>query len=140
SKFPPEPAAGPDDRRTAEQRGRDHLNRKFDEWAKAEREKAVRWAVLRPAEMKSSMPNLTALEDGSVLASGDQTKHDTYDLTFNADLRGVTAVRLEALPHDSLPAGGPGRAYYEGPKGDFFLSELSLTADGKAVQITGASE
>ena len=34
------------------------------------------------------------------------------------------------MPHDSLPRGGPGRIFYEGPFGDFFLSEITLTADG----------
>ncbi len=32
-------------------------------------------------------------------------------------------------------AGGPGRVYYEGPFGDFFLSELSVMAGGKAVPL-----
>jgi hypothetical protein len=52
----------------------------------------------------------------------------------------VTALRIEALPDERLPAGGPGRAYYEGPKGDFLLSEFALSADGKPVKIADASE
>ena len=44
----------------------------------------------------------------------------------------LSALRLEALPDDSLPARGPGRAYYEGRKGDFFLSELTATLDAAA--------
>ncbi|HEY2911548.1 MAG TPA: DUF1553 domain-containing protein, partial [Gemmataceae bacterium] len=52
---------------------------------------------------------------------------------------GVTAIRVEALPHDSLPDRGPGRAFYEGPKGDFLLGEITLTSSGKPVKISAAS-
>ena len=38
-----------------------------------------------------------------------------------------------------MPAGGPGRAYYEGRKGDFFLSELTLAVDGDAAALEAAS-
>ena len=44
------------------------------------------------------------------------------------------------MPDARLPKGGPGRAYYEGPKGDFFLSELRLIADGQAVKLESGSE
>ena len=44
----------------------------------------------------------------------------------------ITAIRLEALPDERLPAGGPGRIYYEGPKGDFFLSEMTLSVGRQA--------
>ena len=46
----------------------------------------------------------------------------------------------EALADPSLPAKGPGRAYYEGPKGDFLLSEFRFAADGKPVKFAAASE
>ena len=44
-------------------------------------------------------------------------------------VKAVTAIRLEVLPHPSLPASGPGLAFYEGRRGDFFLSEFSVRAD-----------
>jgi hypothetical protein len=94
--------------------------------------------MLRPAKMQSSMPILTLLDDDSVLASGDITKRDTYDLTFDNPPSGITAVRLEALPHESLPKHGPGMVYYEGPAGDFFLSEIKLATDGKDGKFAGA--
>src|SRR5438552_13038352 len=80
------------------------------------------------------------LDDNSILASGDQSKRDVYDLRFHTDLKGITAVRLEVLPHDSLPKHGPGRIYYEGAFGDFFLSELTLTADGRPVKFSKATQ
>ncbi len=66
--------------------------------------------------MSSTMPKLTLLDDDSVLASGDVTKRDVYRLTIPIDQAhlGATALRLEVMPHDSLPAGGPGMAFYEG--------------------------
>ncbi|MEK6235841.1 MAG: DUF1553 domain-containing protein, partial [Planctomycetales bacterium] len=66
---------------------------------------------------------------------------DVFTLTFrvtDASLP-ITAIRLEVLPDERLPAGGPGRAYYEGRKGDFFLSELSASADGEPIQFVSPS-
>src|SRR5262249_17834931 len=72
--------------------------------------------------------------------SGDQTKRDVYDVKFRGDWKGVTAIRLEVLPHESLPKHGPGRIYYEGPFGDFFLSEITLTADGRPAKFSKATQ
>ena len=126
------------DERPLQVRRAEALDRARTAWEKRESAKAVKWTVLRPDEMQSSMPILTLLDDDSVLAGGDITKSDTYDLTFHPDLGGITAVRLEALPDDSLPHGGPGMVYYEGPFGDFFLSEISLQADGKIAKFDKA--
>jgi len=48
-------------------------------------------------------------------------------------------LRLEVLPDPRLPANGPGAAFYEGRKGDFFLSEVSATAGGEKLTFSGAS-
>ncbi|HEX8912328.1 MAG TPA: DUF1549 and DUF1553 domain-containing protein [Humisphaera sp.] len=109
----------------------------FKAWVAKQTPRAVRWQPLRPSDMKSNAPTLTLLDDGSVLASGDITKSDTFDLTFKAAPKNITGVRVEALPHESLPKNGPGMVYYEGPIGDFCLSELTLKAgatDGKFVR------
>src|SRR5262249_8225248 len=90
--------------------------------------------------VRSNVPLLTTLADGSVLASGDQSKRDVYDLTVRTDLRGITAIRLEALPDDRLPKHGPGRVYYEGAPGDFFLSELTVAAGGAPVRLGRATQ
>jgi hypothetical protein len=123
-----------------EVRRREHLNRQFEAWLARESGRAVRWQVLRPAEARSNLPLLTVLDDSSVLASGDMGKRDVYDLTFRGDFRGVTALRLEVLPDGRLPRRGPGRVYYEGPFGDFFLSELTLSAGGRPAQFARASQ
>ena len=103
---------------------------RFDAWNREETARAVRWEVAIPAAMTSSMPHLSLLPDGSVLAGGDITKSDVYTFTLPAANHPVSAVRLEVLPHESLPAGGPGLTYYEGPEGDFFLSELEVAVAG----------
>jgi len=115
--------------------------KQFAAWLAAERPKATAWTVVRPTALDAGPHSkLTVQPDGSVLAAGDAQKRDVYTLTLPALPAGVTAVRIEALPHDSLPARGPGRAFYEGPKGDFLLSEFVLTADGKKVKVGGTSE
>ncbi len=123
------------DTRPLAERRREILAKRFDEWLAKERARTVQWAPLRPHSATSNLPLLTVQADDSVFVSGDITKLDTYDLAFRTDLRGITAVRLEALPDDRLPKHGPGLAYYEGPKGDFFMTEFTLAANGTPVKF-----
>jgi hypothetical protein len=112
----------------------------FATWLATERKRAAKWVTLRPAKMEAGPTKLTLQADGSVFAGGDAQKRDLYTLTFDDLPAGVTALRIEALPDERLPGHGPGRAYYEGPKGDFLLSEFMLTVDGKRVSFSDASE
>ncbi len=116
------------------------LNDAFAEWLARERGRTVQWTPLRPASAKSNMPLLTVQSDASVFASGDTSKSDTYELHFSDVPVGVTAILIEALPDPRLPAHGPGMAFYEGPKGDFFLGEFQLTANGQPVKFSSATE
>jgi len=104
-------------------------------------EQARHWSVIRPTTMHSTMPILRQQPDGSILATGDVTKRDIYRLHFKIDevQSPITAVRLEVLPHPLLPAGGPGMAFYEGRRGDFFLSELTATFNQSSVMFQDAS-
>jgi hypothetical protein len=105
-----------------------NLESKFQAWLDTESSKSLKWTLLRPLSAKSQMPTLTIQDDGSVFSTGDITKRDAYDLTLDiAGLKGITALRLEAMPDERLPRGGPGRIYYEGPIGDFWLSEITAT-------------
>ncbi len=99
----------------------------------------MRWTILKPTKASSNLPRLTVQDDASVFVSGDQSKRDLYTLQLSTNLKGITAIRLEALPDDRLPHGGPGRVFYEGPAGDFFLSEVTVTAGGKAVPLKHAT-
>ena len=83
------------------------------------------WSVLRPETMKSSGgTRLTRLDDNSILAGGTNPRADTYDISARTDATKVTAIRLEALTHETLPGGGPGRHR----NSNFVLSEFELTA------------
>ena len=66
---------------------------------------------------------MTVLDDRSVLATGDKPNNDVYELELPIETPGLTAIRIEALPHDSLPDGGPGRAPLFSV-GDFILTEI----------------
>ena len=118
------------------------LAERFDAWSRAESARAVNWQVVRPDALESSMPHLVVLDDGSVLASGDQTKSDVYTISLPRVGEPVKAIRLEVLPHESLPDWGPGLCASEGPRGDFFLSEFEVRVPPKAarIEVAKASE
>jgi autotransporter-associated beta strand protein len=83
------------------------------------------WQVLKPVEMKSEGgATLTMLNDGSILASGKTPDHEAYTIVAHTKLKKVTAIRLEALTHQSLPRTGPGRFF----TGEFVLTSFSLRA------------
>jgi hypothetical protein len=74
---------------------------------------------------------LSPQADGSLLASGANPDQDEYAITASSALKGITALRIEALPDDSLVHRGPGRA----DNGNFVLGELSIHADGTAIGL-----
>ena len=112
----------------------------FRAWRQASEKTALQWTVLRPTKAVSNAPRLTVLDDDSVLSSGDITKRDLYALDFKTDLSGITAIRLEALSDPSLPHHGPGRIYYEGSPGGFFLSEITLESGGVSLPFSHAAQ
>jgi hypothetical protein len=121
------------DRRKANREAR------FRAWLASEAGAAVSWRPLTPVKATANLPHLSVESDGSVFVSGDQSKRDLYTLVFRGNLSGATAIRLEALPDERLPNHGPGRVYYEGPAGDFFLSEVHAVADGKPIRLASAT-
>ncbi|MDA1039059.1 MAG: PSD1 and planctomycete cytochrome C domain-containing protein [Planctomycetota bacterium] len=116
------------------------LAERFDAWNREESQRAVAWHVARPTAMKTNMPHLVPRDDGSILGSGDVTKSDVYELSLPASTKLVRAIRLEVLPDPSLPAHGPGLCAYEGPKGDFFLSEFEVMGGGERRMIAAATD
>lgn len=116
-----------------------HFAEKYEQWRTQEVGRLAEWKMIKPIAATGSLPLLTILDDGSIIASGDQSKRDIYDVSFVNDLPNITALRIEVLPDPSLPRNGPGRVYYEGPFGDFFLSEVSLLADKQPVKLVHAS-
>ena len=136
--FPP--IDGPDD--SEESRRKQNYEDSFRAWLTAARERTQPWKVMVPAEWETNLPRLEILEDGSLFSTGDITKRDQFVLRFQVDanLLPITALRLEALPDERLPAGGPGRAFYEGRKGDFFLSEVDVRWDEQPLKFSSGSE
>ncbi|MDB6131260.1 MAG: Planctomycete cytochrome [Verrucomicrobiales bacterium] len=80
------------------------------------------WAALTPSSAESAEGvKLDIKSDQSILASGKKKpEKDTYAITLT-NLSGVVrGLRIEALPDDSLPAKGPGRAN----NGNFVLTRI----------------
>ncbi len=80
------------------------------------------WTVLEPSAIKAeSGAELTLQADSSVLARGALPLKDVFTLTFSKLPAKIRGLRLEVLPHESLPQSGPGRA----PNGNLVLTEIS---------------
>lgn len=93
--------------------------------ARIRADKQAGWAVLHPDRFSSTGGStLTLLDDDSILVGGKSPAKDIYDITARSDEERITAIRLEALTHSSLPGGGPGRH----SNSNFVLSEFELTA------------
>ena len=81
------------------------------------------WEVVHPASAVSTGGATIRVDgDGTMLVAGTIPKQDVYEVTFQSPLADVTAVRVEVLPHPSLPETGPGL----GANGNFALSEAEL--------------
>ena len=94
------------------------------------------WDVLQPGAMKSAGGAMLAKQpDGSILASGPNNTPETYTVTFDTKLKGITGIRLEVLADKSLPKNGPGRS---ANNGNFVLNDFKVEAakpGDKAKQI-----
>jgi hypothetical protein len=79
------------------------------------------WTVLKPKAVKSTNgTEFKISDDGSVLAMATNPPKDIYEVTLPLGAGSLAAVRLEALPHESLPLKAAGRA----DDGNFRLSEF----------------
>jgi hypothetical protein len=83
------------------------------------------WAVLMPLYAESAAgATISKLDDQSLLVLGPNVTKDSYSVTVKTDLQEVTALRLEAVPDQALPAGGSGRS----GDGSFWLSHIGISA------------
>ncbi|MFM7188804.1 MAG: DUF1553 domain-containing protein, partial [Armatimonadota bacterium] len=108
----------------------------FTKWTTEQRYRLKPFTALIPERAVSNLPTLRHLGSGVILAGGDQSKSDTYTVTY--DLAGSTigSLRLETFVDERFPKGGPGRTAYEGPLGDFSLTELTAEVDGHPIEFT----
>jgi hypothetical protein len=86
---------------------------------------APSWTRLEPISMTAdSGCTLSRLSDGSILAGPvADTKEDRYTLASRSATRRIAALRLEVIPHPSLPVGGIGWA----SNGNGDLTELTVS-------------
>jgi cytochrome c553 len=81
------------------------------------------WTVLPPVAVATANGSQSASQpDGSLLFVGARPETDTYTLTLESVLDGITALQLEVLADDSLPHQGPGRQ----DNGNLHLSEVRV--------------
>ncbi|HXE54989.1 MAG TPA: hypothetical protein VN541_18350, partial [Tepidisphaeraceae bacterium] len=84
------------------------------------------WSVLHVQSAHSTGgADLNVEPDGSIFVEGPSAATDSYELLAKTSIKGITAVRLEALPDPRLPGNGPGR----GPNGNFVLTGIHVVAD-----------
>ncbi|MFV2070678.1 MAG: DUF1549 domain-containing protein, partial [Pirellulales bacterium] len=106
------------------------LDRHLGEWIAEKRKRVSRWTPLRAVKTSSKKgTTFTVLDDLSLLAGGNCPNNDVYTVEFETGMGPITALRFEAIPHESLPRSGPGRAPTSIGEiileGDFLLSEFA---------------
>ena len=105
------------------------LRQEQREWERRVLGAAADWTTVAFDNVKATGGSvLERKPDGSIVASGDNPRIETYMLEGNVSLSKITGLRIEALPDPTLPRGGPGRDVY----GNFVLKEITLDFfDGK---------
>lgn len=82
----------------------------------------LNWASPKPTAATSTGGAMLTVDDaGNVLAS-EAKATDTFRIELPLDGKKLSAVRLEALPHDKLPGKGPGLA-----GGNFVVSQITAS-------------
>ncbi len=84
---------------------------------------ATIWQTIKPNKSYAKRQSLRVLDDQSILAFGPNADNDTYTITASTSLSEVTGLRLEALKHDTMTAGGLARS----DSGNFVLTSLEVT-------------
>jgi hypothetical protein len=100
----------------------------------------ARWKDARPAwnpvtptkSLSAGGQTFTAQADGSLLTSGKNPDKEVYTFTLPLGDRAITGLRLSALTDPSL-----GGTLTRG-NGNFVLTKIVLTADGKAIKPSAA--
>lgn len=93
-----------------------------DQWA-AQFPLQLDWQTLVPADLKSTAGRALANGPDGIIAAAGSAEKDNYVLEIPLPTaRNIRALRLEALPHESLPGNGPGQA-----AGNFVLTGVKVT-------------
>lgn len=84
------------------------------------------WRPLDITELRAEGgATLKKLDDGSILAEGENPPNSIYTIAARTELQKMTAFRLETIPDENLPAKGAGRA----ADGNFVLSKFGVTVE-----------
>jgi hypothetical protein len=79
------------------------------------------WSSLKPEKIESADGVKFEIGDnGTVLVKGKKPDKETYKIYIKNSPNPISALRIDALPHDSLTAKGPGRA----SNGNFVMTEV----------------
>ncbi|MGN6135853.1 MAG: DUF1553 domain-containing protein [Aureliella sp.] len=119
----------------AELKGRQAARRKqlaasLDAWLAETIPNRTAAAHIHPLEIvdfasEGTTDTLSRLDDGSLLlVGGDPPETDIYRVTARTEAKDIRGFRLEALRHDALPGGGPGRG--DAVRRNFVLNDFAL--------------
>lgn len=108
----------------------EELRDAFASWEAAQTKSAAQetlWTPLKPTKARAGGGDkLQTKPDASILVTGNKKPEtDTYTLTLTNLPSRIRGLRIEALPDDSLPAKGPGRA----DNGNFVISRVHATIE-----------
>lgn len=120
--------------------GRGSEFRKLDERIAELREKREAepspWDFLSPSTASSSGGSeLEILDDGSVLATGENPKHDDYTITVTVPAGSHRGLRLETLPDESSN-NNVGRSN----EGAFIMSQVQVLRGEQELSLTAATD
>ena len=101
------------------------FTKELTEWEKKSTGGVVTWEPLDPIDLKSQNGmKLEKQADKSIFASSDKVvDKDAYTIAVTSPVKEISAIRIEALPHEKLPGKGPG---YADGNGNFVLNEVSM--------------
>ncbi|HEY6548741.1 MAG TPA: PSD1 and planctomycete cytochrome C domain-containing protein, partial [Vicinamibacteria bacterium] len=113
-----------------------NLEAELQAFAAAARAPAPAWTALEVTGFEATSGSTgKARPDGSVLVAGEVKDADSYTVKVATTLAGITAFRLEALPDESLPKKGPGRA----GSGAFVVTEVAVAEGGRKLDLDAAA-
>jgi WD40 repeat protein len=103
------------------------LARKFADFDK-KNDPHVPWKTLKPVSYRALNKGTLKIHPDGIVETVKARNIDTFSVVVETEMKGITALRLEALADPKLPGGGPGKA----PDGNFVLTEIQVleTPDG----------
>jgi len=89
------------------------------------------WKLLEPVSASASAQTLTIGLGGEILASGKNPANDTYTIHGKCAQDQIRSLRLDALKHRSMTAGGLARS----DSGNFVLTEIEVSVIRAAGEV-----